>query len=99
MRFPIFLKNALRVQKSGKRDAKESEQESRSSDQQDNVGLLWMCWRGNCRIELCRPGGEDAGIQGRSGHSHKLYGTIAAEYPDRHVMLCNRPCVLARSDR
>jgi hypothetical protein len=60
---------------------------------------------GKYTIELCRPGGEEAGIervferQDDLAIAHKLYRTIATEYPGRLVMLCNRACVLARSDR
>jgi hypothetical protein len=60
---------------------------------------------GKYTIELCRPGGEDAGIervferQDDLAIARKLYRTIATEYPGRLVMLCNRACVLARSDR
>ena len=60
---------------------------------------------GKYRIELCRPGGEGAGIervferQDDLTIARKLYQTIAKEYPDRVVMLCDRARVLARSDR
>jgi hypothetical protein len=60
---------------------------------------------GKYTIELCRPGGEGAGIervferQDDLTIARKLYRTIAKEYPDRVVMLCDRGRVLARSDR
>jgi len=60
---------------------------------------------GKYTIELCRPGGEGAGIervferQDDLALARKLYRTIATEYPDRVVMLCDRAHVLARSDR
>jgi hypothetical protein len=60
---------------------------------------------GKYTVELCRPGGEDTGIervferQDDLAIAHKLYRTIAAEYPGRVVMLCDRARVLARSDR
>jgi hypothetical protein len=52
-----------------------------------------------------RPGGEGAGIervferQDDLTSARNLYRTIAKEYPDRVVMLCDRARVLARSDR
>jgi hypothetical protein len=61
--------------------------------------------RGKYTIELCRPGGEDTGIervferQDDLAIAHKLYRTIATEYPGRVVMLRDRAHVLARSDR
>jgi len=60
---------------------------------------------GKYTIELCRPGGEGAGIervferQDDLTIARNLYRTIAKEYPDRVVMLCDRPRVLARSDQ
>jgi hypothetical protein len=60
---------------------------------------------GKYTIELCRPGGESAGIervferQDDLAIARNLYRTIAKEYPDRVVMLCDRARVLARSDR
>jgi hypothetical protein len=60
---------------------------------------------GKYTIELCRPGGEDAGIervferQDDLAIARKLYRTIAMEYPGRVVMLCDRARVLARSDQ
>jgi len=59
---------------------------------------------GKYTTELCRPGGEDTGIerfkrQDDLAIAHKLYRTIATEYPGRVVMLCDRARVLARSDR
>ena len=60
---------------------------------------------GKYTIELCRPGGEGAGIervferQDDLTIARKLYRTIAKEHPDRVVMLCDRAHVLARSDR
>ena len=60
---------------------------------------------GKYTIELCRPGGEDTGIervferQDDLAIARKLYRTIATEYPGRVVMLCDRAHVLARSDR
>ena len=60
---------------------------------------------GKYAVELCRPGGEGAGIervferQDDLTIARKLYRTIAKEYPDRVVMLCDRAHVLARSDR
>lgn len=60
---------------------------------------------GKYTIELCRPGGEGAGIervferQDDLTIARKLYRTIAKEYPDRVVMLCDGARVLARSDR
>jgi hypothetical protein len=60
---------------------------------------------GKYTIELCRPGGEDTGIervferQDDLAIARKLYRTIATEYPGRVVMLCDRARVLARSDR
>jgi hypothetical protein len=60
---------------------------------------------GKYTVELCRPGGEDTGIervferQDDLAIAHKLYRTIAAEFPGRVVMLCDRARVLARSDR
>jgi hypothetical protein len=60
---------------------------------------------GKYTIELCRPGGEGAGIervferQDDLITARNLYRTIAKEYPDRVVMLCDRARVLARSDR
>jgi hypothetical protein len=60
---------------------------------------------GKYNIELCRPGGEDTGIervferQDELAIARKLYRTIATEYPGRVVMLCDRARVLARSDR
>ena len=60
---------------------------------------------GKYTIELCRPGWEDTGIervferQDDLAIAHKLYRTIATEYPGRVVMLCDRARVLARSDR
>ena len=67
------------------------------------VGCLFM--DGKYTIELCRPGGEGAGIERVFARqddltiARKLYRTIAKEYPDRVVMLCDRGRVLARSDR
>ena len=60
---------------------------------------------GKYTIELCRPGGEGAGIERVFERqvdltiARKLYRTIAKEHPDRVVMLCDRARVLARSDR
>ncbi|MGC2075080.1 MAG: hypothetical protein WA728_03410, partial [Xanthobacteraceae bacterium] len=60
---------------------------------------------GKYTIELCRPGGEGAGIervferQDDLTIARKLYRTISKEYPDRVVMLCDGASVLARSDR
>ena len=60
---------------------------------------------GKYTIELCRPGGEGAGIewvferQDDLTIARKLYRTIAKKYPDRVVMLCDRARVLARSDQ
>jgi hypothetical protein len=60
---------------------------------------------GKYTIEMCRPGGEDAGIervferQDDLAIARKLYGILANEYPGRLVMLCDRARVLARSDR
>lgn len=60
---------------------------------------------GKYTIELCRPGGEDTGIervferQDDLAIARKLYRRIATEYPGRVVMLCDRAHVLARSDR
>jgi hypothetical protein len=60
---------------------------------------------GKYTIELCRPGGEGAGIERVFERqddliiARNLYLTIAKEYPDRVVMLCDRARVLARSDR
>jgi hypothetical protein len=60
---------------------------------------------GKYTIELCRPGGEDTGIervferQDDLAIARKLYQTIATEYPGRDVMLRDRARVLARSDR
>jgi hypothetical protein len=50
---------------------------------------------GKYTIELCRPGGEDTGIervferQDDLAIARKLYRTIATEYPGRVVMLCD----------
>lgn len=60
---------------------------------------------GKYTIELCRPGGEDTGIervferQDDLAIARQLYRTIATEYPGRVVMLRDRARVLARSDR
>ena len=60
---------------------------------------------GKYTIEMCRPGGEDAGIervferQDDLAIARKLYRILANEHPDRLIMLCDRARVLARSDR
>ena len=60
---------------------------------------------GKYTVELCRPGGEDAGIervferQDDLAIARKLYAILANKYPDRLIMLCDRTRVLARSDQ
>jgi hypothetical protein len=56
-------------------------------------------------IELCRPGGLHAGVEGviasedNLGMARALYRCAVANNPDRVVLLCDRARVLARSDR
>jgi hypothetical protein len=51
---------------------------------------------GKYTIELCRPGGEDAGIervferQDDLAIARKLYTILANKHPDRLIMLCDR---------
>jgi hypothetical protein len=60
---------------------------------------------GKYTIELCRPGGFHAGIEGtiagedNLGVARELYKDAIANNPDRVVLLCDRARVLARSDR
>jgi hypothetical protein len=60
---------------------------------------------GKYTIELCRPGGFHAGIEGtiasedNLGVARELYRYAIANNPDRVVLLCDRARVLARSDR
>jgi hypothetical protein len=60
---------------------------------------------GKYTIELCRPGGFGAGIEGviasedNLGAARALYKYAVANNADRVVPLCDRARVLARSDR
>jgi hypothetical protein len=60
---------------------------------------------GKYAIELCRPGGEGAGIEEiLDAHdilsvARAIYRGRVAQFPDRLIMLCDRARVLARSDR
>ena len=60
---------------------------------------------GKYTIELCRPGGYGAGVEGviasedNLGTARALYRYAIANHPDRVVLLCDRARVLARSDR
>jgi hypothetical protein len=60
---------------------------------------------GKYTIELCRPGGFGAGVEGvvasedKLGVARELYKYAIANNPDRVVLLCDRARVLARSDR
>ena len=55
---------------------------------------------GKYTIEMCRPAGEDAGIervferQDNLAIARKLYRILANEHPDRLIMLCDRARVL-----
>jgi hypothetical protein len=60
---------------------------------------------GKYTIELCAPGGPDAGIEGTIARdddlatARRLYRAAAADNPDRVVLLCDRARILAWSDR
>jgi hypothetical protein len=56
-------------------------------------------------IALFNDGGESTGVQRELARCDQVqeawtrYRELAAEYPDRIVMLCDRATVLARTDR
>jgi hypothetical protein len=60
---------------------------------------------GKYTIELCRPGGFRAGVEGviasedNLSMARALYRYAIANNPDRVVLLCDRARILARSDR
>jgi len=60
---------------------------------------------GKYSIELCRRGGEGAGIEevldrhDSSTVARAIYRGRVEQYPGRLIMLCDRARVLARSDR
>jgi hypothetical protein len=60
---------------------------------------------GRYSIELCRTGGFAAGVEDvitsddNLTQANELYWHFVAVNPGRVVLLCDRACVLARSDR
>ena len=64
-----------------------------------------MQLEGRYSIELCRTGGFAAGVEDvitsddNLTQANELYWHFVAVNPGRVVLLCDRACVLARSDR
>jgi hypothetical protein len=60
---------------------------------------------GKYTIELCRPGGPNAGVEGVIASdddlitARKLYRLAAAADPERVILLCDGGRILARSDQ